>query len=145
MSKDDTISLKEHINMKFSEFSEKMKEVHELVSHGLDETNAIKSRVTLLESESSEFKKNLSDISAILKSHDKLLVMDETRQQEQVKEQEKKTTNYKWAIGVFLTIGIPTLGYFGWLYIEHIKSDVIAQTSDKVITLIENKYSPAIK
>lgn len=141
MSQDDKISLKEFMTMKFSELSEKIKTIGDNSSRGLEKINLISERVDSHEQQ-------LKHIIEVLESHNTMLVMDEAKQQtkkeEEIKQEEAKKERgikTRWKLGVLIPIGISTLGYFGFLYIEHIKSEIIAQTSQQMITLLETTYN----
>lgn len=59
----------------------------------------------------------------------------------QLEEIKKRDTRIKWQLGIIIPMGLSALGYFGYLYIEHIKAEIIAQTSQQMITLLETTYN----
>jgi hypothetical protein len=149
MSQEDTISLKEFINMKFSEFSEKIKNIGDVSSRGLE-------KITLIDERVDNHEQKLQHIIDVLDSHNTMLVMDEGK----TKQRDMLWKICMWATPFFLA----GLGYFGFLYVEHIKTEIVAQTSnqidilvtdlkkdisretsEQVITLIEKNYNPSIK
>lgn len=141
MSTDDTISLKEFINMKFSEFSESIKTIGDNSSRGLEKINLISERVD-------NHEQKLKHIIEVLESHNTMLVMDEGKQQQkkeeemkQLEEIKRRDTRIKWQLGIIIPMGLSALGYFGYIYIEHIKMEIIAQTSQQMITLLETTYN----
>lgn len=141
MSTDDTISLKEFINMKFSEFSESIKTIGDNSSRGLEKINLISERVD-------NHEQKLKHIIEVLESHNTMLVMDEGKQQQkkeeemkQLEEIKRRDTRIKWQLGIIIPMGLSALGYFGYIYIEHIKAEIIAQTSQQMITLLETTYN----
>lgn len=129
MSNQDNITSKEFDNMK-AELSKSIKEVHDTTLSVLVQATKTNGRVNTIED-------TLEGVSKIIERHDRLLVMDEGR---------SSTKDMMWKVAMWLTLpAISLFSYFGWLYIEHIKTEVIAQTSSEVITLIESKYNPKIK
>ena len=130
MSTEDTISLKEFINMNVSDLKNSIKEVHETAQKGLEQATKTNGRVNTLDSA-------VEKMSQIIERHDSLLVMDDAK---------TKQRDVLWKLCMWSTPFILAgLGYFGFLYIEHIQTEIVAQTSDQVITLIETKYSTTVK
>ena len=141
MSTDDTISLKEFMTMKFSEISKNIKTIGDNSSRGLEKINLISERVD-------NHEQKLKHIIEVLESHNTMLVMDEGKQQQkkeeemkQLEEIKRRDTRIKWQLGIIIPMGLSVLGYFGYLYIEHIKAEIIAQTSQQMITLLVTTYN----
>lgn len=137
MSAEDTITLKEFIQMNVSELKTSIKDVHDTSQKGAEIGQKALEQATKTNGRVNTLEETVDKVTAIIERHDNLLVMDEGR---------TKQRDILWKIAMwgmpFLLAG---LGYFGFLYIEHIKYEVIAQTSDQVITLIEKNYSPNVK
>lgn len=117
MSTDDTISIKEFIHMKFSELGDKIDKIEVTSFNALE-------KITVLEAKQQTKKE------------------EEMKQDAELKE---KNNKIRWRLGVLIPLGIGALGYFGFLYIEHIKTEIIAITSANVLTLMEGQKSDFIK
>lgn len=126
----DEITLKEFIHMRTEELSQSIKEVHEIASNGLTQSTKTNGRVNTIE-------ETLERVGEIIERHDRLLVMDEGRSS-------TKQTLFKVAMWLTFPV-ISMLSYFGWLYIEHVKQEVVVETSKQVINLIVIEREEFIK
>lgn len=126
----DEITLKEFIHMRTEELSQSIKEVHEIASNGLTQATKTNDRVNTIE-------ETLERVGEIIERHDRLLVMDEGRSS-------TKQTLFKVAMWLTFPV-ISMLSYFGWLYIEHVKQEVVVETSKQVINLIVIEREEFIK
>lgn len=130
MPQDQVISLKEFIQMNVSELKQSIKDVHETAQKGLEQSLKTNGRVNTLD-------EAVEKITTIIERHDSLLVMDDAK----TKQRDDLWKKVMWATPLI----IAGLGYFGWLYVEHIKTEVVAETSKQVLTLIDQTYKPIIK
>lgn len=116
--------------MNVSELKQSIKDVHETAQKGLEQATKTNGRVNTLD-------EAVEKLSVIIERHDSLLVMDDAK---------TKQRDALWKICMWVTPFILAgLGYFGWLYVEHIKTEVVAETSKQVLTLIDQTYKPIIK
>lgn len=129
MSNQDNITSKEFDNMK-AELSKSIKEVHDTTLSVLVQATKTNGRVNTIED-------TLEGVSKIIERHDRLLVMDEGRSS-------TKQTLFKVAMWLTFPV-ISMLSYFGWLYIEHVKQEVVVETSKQVINLIVIEREEFIK
>ena len=144
-------SIKEYISSKIDDMKEsvkelhdELKEVHTTAKQGLEQATKTNGRVNRLEEAfvqlSDLVKKqesSLNEQSKTIHSHDEMLLSTDVTSKITEKRNKLQWSIVKWSLPFVVSF----LGYFGYLYMEHVQKQLVADTSVAVVQSLSDKYN----